>query len=183
MKVRYDSTTGEFGKVYAETITVPEPFIILSQEEINNIVNQTDKVPFVVDGTIVLKDKATIEAKKEAIAELNKEFEQATTDYETAMNTAIEYTNGFTYLPKYAAETYQGLIVAEMIAKSQGTTTFPRVIKDSTKLAERTVTMSYADFITLTSFLANKQNELWTTKANKEAEVLAKKAALESNEI
>jgi hypothetical protein len=183
MKVRYNKDTGEFGKIYAENILIPEPFIILSQEEINDITNQNDKIPFVINGVVVLKDKAAIEAKKAAIAKINEEFKQVTVDYETAMNTAVEYSNGFTYLPKYAEETYQGLIVAEMIAKSQGVSTFPRLIKDSTKLAERAVNMTYAEFIALTSFLADKQNTLWTAKANKEAELLAQKAVLENNEI
>jgi hypothetical protein len=183
MKVRYNKETGELGKAYSDEVTVPEPFITLTQEEMNNITNQEDKVPFVVGGVVTLKDKAPIEAKKAAIEEINKQFAQATVDYETAMNTPVEYVNGFTYLPKYTEETYQGLIVAEMLTQTQGKSTFPRLIKDSTKLSERAVSMSYAAFIGLTTFLANKQNELWTIKANKEAELLARKAILENNEV
>ena len=95
------------------------------------------------------------------------------------MNTPVEYVNGFTYFPWYAEETYQGLVVAELIARGQGTTTFPRLIKDSTKLAERAVSMSYEELLALTTFLATKQEQLWTIKANKESELLVRKEELE----
>ena len=64
MKVRYDNKTGRLGKAYPETMQVPDPYIILTTDEIDNIVNQTDKLAFVVDGSVILKDKAEIERLK-----------------------------------------------------------------------------------------------------------------------
>ena len=64
MKVRYDNKTGRLGKAYPETMQVPDPYIILTTDEIDNIVNQTDKVAFVVDGSVVLKDRAELEAEE-----------------------------------------------------------------------------------------------------------------------
>ena len=116
---------------------------------------------------------------KEIDKVLQKQFEETTTEYTEAMNTPVEYGNGFTYFPRYAEETYQGLIVAEIIAKGQGATTFPRLIKDSTKLAERAVSMTYEELLALTTFLATKQEQLWTIKANKESELLVRKEELE----
>lgn len=72
MKVRYDNKTGRLGKAYPETMQVPDPYIILTTDEIDNIVNQTDKLAFVVDGSVVLKDKAEIEAQEQKLKEAER---------------------------------------------------------------------------------------------------------------
>ena len=72
MKVRYDNKTGRLGKAYPETMLVPDPYIILTTDEIDNIVNQTDKIAFVVDGSVVLKDKAELEAEEARIKEAKR---------------------------------------------------------------------------------------------------------------
>ena len=72
MKVRYDNKTGGLGKAYPETMQVPDPYIILTSDEIDNIVNQTDKIAFVVDGSVVLKDKAELEAEEARIKEAKR---------------------------------------------------------------------------------------------------------------
>ena len=72
MKVRYDNKTGRLGKAYPETMQVPDPYIILTTDEIDNIVNQTDKIAFIVDGSVVLKDKAEIEAQEAKIKEAKR---------------------------------------------------------------------------------------------------------------
>ena len=72
MKVRYDNKTGRLGKAYPETMLVPDPYIILTTDEIDNIVNQTDKIAFIVDGSVVLKDKAEIEAQEAKIKEAKR---------------------------------------------------------------------------------------------------------------
>ena len=72
MKVRYDNKTGRLGKAYPETMQVPDPYIILTTDEIDNIVNQTDKIAFVVDGSVVLKDKAEIEAQEARLKEAKR---------------------------------------------------------------------------------------------------------------
>lgn len=72
MKVRYDNKTGRLGKAYPETMQVPDPYIILTTDEIDNIVNQTDKVAFVVDGSVVLKDRAELEAEEARIKEAKR---------------------------------------------------------------------------------------------------------------
>lgn len=72
MKVRYNSETGLLGKVFPDELIVPEPYIILTTDEIDNIVNQTDKIAFIVDGSVVLKDKAEIEAQEAKIKEAKR---------------------------------------------------------------------------------------------------------------
>jgi len=66
MKVRYDIKTGLLGKAYPENMVVPEPFIILTEDKLNEIANNKDKAAFVVDGEISYQSKADIEkAEKE----------------------------------------------------------------------------------------------------------------------
>lgn len=71
MKIRYDEF-GKLGKAYDDSITVPEPYITLSKEEYDNIVNQIDKVPFVKEGQIVMVDKEVISAEERAKAEAER---------------------------------------------------------------------------------------------------------------
>jgi hypothetical protein len=65
MKVRYDKTTGKLGQVYSEDMIIPVPFIILPEEQINEITNNKEQVAFVVDGEVVMKDKTTIETEEQ----------------------------------------------------------------------------------------------------------------------
>lgn len=69
MKVRYDNTTGKLGKVYTDDMIVPEPYITLTTEQVDNIENNKDFVAFVVNGEVVLKDRTTVETE-----EKQKEF-------------------------------------------------------------------------------------------------------------
>lgn len=64
MKVRYDETTGLLGKAYSDNMSVPQPYITLSTNQINEIAQQTDKIAFVEDGVIVMKDRAEIEREE-----------------------------------------------------------------------------------------------------------------------
>lgn len=105
---------------------------------------------------------------------------EATLEYETSINTPVLYKNGFTYKPLYAKDSYETLINTENIAKSVGQTTFPQYIKDSTKLAERAVYMSYEELVELAFFLGNIAGQFWKTKANKEAELSTQKLEIEA---
>lgn len=51
LKLRYDLTTGKIGNAYSENIIVPEPFILITEEENGAIVNR-DKM-YVVNGKLV----------------------------------------------------------------------------------------------------------------------------------
>jgi len=114
---------------------------------------------------------------------IDMELEEATRAYTEVLNTEVEYHNGFTYYPRYAQETYATLLSAENIAQSLGLSSFPQVIKDSTKLADRAVSMSYVELSQLTIFLAQKAQEAWAIKANKEAALMAEKIELEGQLI
>ena len=72
MKVRYNSETGRLGKAYPDTMLVPNPYIVLTTQEVNNIANQTDKIAYVINNEVVLKDKAEIEAQELAIKEAKR---------------------------------------------------------------------------------------------------------------
>lgn len=174
MYLRYNSKTGEALNAY--NIPVPKPYIEITEEKYNEMVASDNKY-FVVNGKLTTEETENYKLSKR-LPELEEEYLQATKDYEAAMNTEVTYTNGFTYYPRYAQETYQGLIVAEQVAQTQGLSTFPMMIKDTTKLASRAVNMEYADFIVLTTFLANIQKELWAVKAEKEATLLEEKAEI-----
>lgn len=118
--------------------------------------------------------------KDKRLQEIQDELKQVTTDYEAAMETPIEFTNGFTYKPSYANDTYSGLILAEMVAQQANSSIFPKLIKDSTKLTERAIEMTYSELVTLSLFLTNKAEALWQEKAAKEAAVLAEKETLQN---
>lgn len=72
MKVRYDETSGKLGKVYPDSMIIPQPYITLTVEEINDIENQKDKVAFVVDGRVIFRDKAAIDAEAKRAAEAER---------------------------------------------------------------------------------------------------------------
>ena len=72
MKIRYDIKTGKLGKAYPDNMVVPQPYIELTAEEFDAVVN-TGKVAFIVDGKIVYKEKHEIEAEEMA-AKFHKEF-------------------------------------------------------------------------------------------------------------
>ena len=47
MKVRYDNKTGRLGKAYPETMQVPDPYIILTTDEIDNILGNENDYYFI----------------------------------------------------------------------------------------------------------------------------------------
>lgn len=51
LKLRYDKTTGKIGNAYNESVKVPEPFILISEEE-NGAIKDRSKA-YVIDGKIV----------------------------------------------------------------------------------------------------------------------------------
>lgn len=51
LKLRYDKTTGKIGSAYSENIIVPEPFILITEEENSAIVNR-DNI-YVINGELV----------------------------------------------------------------------------------------------------------------------------------
>ena len=111
---------------------------------------------------------------------VQNELLQATIEYETSINKPVLYKNGFTYKPLYAKDSYETLINTENIAKTVGQTTFPQYIKDSTKLAERAVYMSYEELVELAFFLGNIAGQAWKTKADKEAQLSTQKLEIEA---
>lgn len=99
--------------------------------------------------------------------------------YNNYIEKPILYSNGFTYKPLYAKDSYQSLFNAEKIAKELGTTTFPQYIKDSTKLLDRAVSMNYEELSKLSLFLGQLDGNAWRLKADKEAELILKRSLLE----
>lgn len=99
MKVRYDSQTGKLGNSYPDSMLIPPPYITLTIEELNNIKNQTDKIAFVLDNTIVLKNKSDIEAEEKAAQEAERIAKLHMTKYDF-----------FTYVCKPYGITYETLM-------------------------------------------------------------------------
>ena len=56
MKVRYNSETGRLGKAYPDTMLVPNPYIVLTTQEVNNIANQTDVQKYARDAQLLVVD-------------------------------------------------------------------------------------------------------------------------------
>lgn len=99
MKIRYDANTGLLGKAYPDNMIVPEPFITLTEEEINNIANQKDKVAFYINGEIIMKDKAEIDAEEKKKKEAERIAKLHMTKYDF-----------FTYVCKPYGITYEALM-------------------------------------------------------------------------
>lgn len=99
MKVRYNIETGLLGKAYPDNMVVPEPFIILTEEKLNEIANQKDKVAFVVNGKISYQSKADIDAAEKAKKEAERIAKLHMTKYDF-----------FTYICKPYGITYDALM-------------------------------------------------------------------------
>ncbi len=65
IKLRYDKTTGEIGEGYNENLIVPDPFLLISEEEHDKIKNDFDNFYFVENGVLTKKSKMPILRKKE----------------------------------------------------------------------------------------------------------------------
>lgn len=87
-------------------------------------------------------------------------------EYDYRLDTPVEYSNGFTYKPKWAEEIYVGLLEKGLAFEGL----FPMTIYDSTKLAERAVSMSLQDLQQLTMFLAVVQQQYFDAKKIAELE-------------
>lgn len=96
----------------------------------------------------------------------NKDVTAAQIEYDYRLDTPVEYTNGFTYKPKWAEEIYVGLLEKGLAFEGL----FPMTIYDSTKLAERAVSMSLQDLQELTMFLAIVQQQYFDAKKIAELE-------------
>lgn len=82
MKVRYNSQTGKLGSAYPDSMLIPPPYLNLTEEEINNIENQKDKIAFVIDGELILKNKADVEAEEQAKTEALRKAKLHMTKYD-----------------------------------------------------------------------------------------------------
>lgn len=78
---------------------------------------------------------------------------QAFATYQNKLNTPIEYTNGFTYKPKWAETVYAGLLQKGALLPQL----FPLKIYDSTELEERAQSMTIEELTALSIFLAQAQ--------------------------
>ena len=96
----------------------------------------------------------------------NKDVTAAQIEYDYRLDTPVEYTNGYTYKPKWAEEIYVGLLEKGLAFGGL----FPMTIYDSTKLAERAVSMSLQDLQELTMFLAIVQQQYFDAKKIAELE-------------
>lgn len=63
IKLRYDKETGLIGKAYNENLIVPEPYLLITEEENNKISEDHENVYFVVNGEFVKKGRAELEEK------------------------------------------------------------------------------------------------------------------------
>jgi len=86
---------------------------------------------------------------------LQQDDSEAYENYKTKLDTAVEYTNGHFYKPKWAEGTYAGLLQKGAMLPSL----FPLKIWDATELETNAVLMTMAELIALTVFLASKQEQ------------------------
>lgn len=89
---------------------------------------------------------------------LQQDDSEAYENYKTKLDTAVEYTNGHLYKPKWAEGTYAGFLQKGAMLPSL----FPLKIWDATELEENAVSMTITELTTLTIFLASKQEQYFT---------------------
>ena len=68
LKLRYDENTGKIGSAYTEDVIVPEPYLLVTEEENGSITNRDNT--YVVDGKLV--DITGTDKEKELLAEKRK---------------------------------------------------------------------------------------------------------------
>lgn len=138
----------------------------------------------VKDGQIIDVSDTDIYKNQIRLGEIEKELIQAEADYVAALDSPIEYTNGHTYKPRYAAETYQAMLSSELVLKQAESeiSIFPKTINDSTQLSANAVSMTYEELMTLTLFLAQKAEIAWNEKAVKINDLLTEKTTIEETE-
>ena len=76
IKRRYNPITGELGKAYPDTMTIPEPFLTLSEAENNKISADYGNIYFYINNQLVKKDRKTIEAKNKRISEIKAQLDE-----------------------------------------------------------------------------------------------------------
>lgn len=106
------------------------------------------------------------EILEDAVKRIEDEFEEQ-------INQDIKYKNGYYYKPRYASESYESLISAELAIRqlSNGKQTkFPMQIWDSTK--KHGVMMSLDELVALATFLANIYEKMFQAKKQKTAKLL-----------
>ena len=64
LKLRYDTTTGAVGEAYNESIIVPNPYILITEEQHDNIKNDTENLYFVKNDVLTPKAKMPILRKQ-----------------------------------------------------------------------------------------------------------------------
>lgn len=82
---------------------------------------------------------------------------QAFASYQNKLNTPIEYTNGYTYKPKWAETVYAGLLQKGALLPQL----FPLKIYDSTEKEERAQIMTMQELTALSIFLAQAQERFF----------------------
>ena len=68
LKLRYDKNTGKIGSAYTEDVIVPEPYLLVTEEENGAITNRDNT--YVIDGKLV--DITGTDKEKQLLAEKRK---------------------------------------------------------------------------------------------------------------
>lgn len=100
-----------------------------------------------------------------ANAILNEDDSEAFKSYKQKLDTPVEYTNGFLYKPKWAEGIYAGFIQKGTLLPML----FPLKIWDATETEENAVEMTLQELITLTIFLAQKQEQYFNVYKQEKA--------------
>ena len=64
IKLRYDKTTGEIGNGYSENIEVPDPYLLITEQEHDSVKNDTENYYYVIDGVLTPTPKMPIVQKE-----------------------------------------------------------------------------------------------------------------------
>lgn len=76
VKRKYNATTGELGKAYPDNMTIPAPFLSLTNEENDTISTDTAHIYFYINNELVARSRAEIEQANKRKEEIKAELDE-----------------------------------------------------------------------------------------------------------
>ena len=125
----------------------------------------------VTDGVVTDISQTPEYKAEQRLIQIDIEIAKAEQDYLVAIDTPIQYTNEMLYKPKWVEQTYMNLLSAGTIMPSM----YPLLLWDATELQENAMYFTQPELMALTTFLAQKQQQLFNIKKTTINELLIEK--------
>lgn len=101
IKRRYNEQTGKLGASYPEYMTIPEPFLLLSEEDNDNISSDAENIYFFIDGNLITKNKKEEEARINKLADIDLQLDELDKKCIRALREGGNNEDGIPYINFY----------------------------------------------------------------------------------